>query len=245
MKQRVITGILLVVFLLIIGVIDNPYLIKLVVSGITILGMIEAKKLFNVDDKNVFYFLSILSVLSIVISPFLIGIIGVLGVASYISYFQKDINLISISLYPFLPFMMLSALYLKTSILVIGWLILVVALTDSLAYFVGKSIGKKFIKKGFCKTSPNKSWEGVIGGVFFGVLIGGILGLKLFSYNSFLFAFLISISGVFGDLFESFLKRRAGVKDSGDILPGHGGILDRTDAYLFAAPLMFVLIGSL
>jgi len=95
------------------------------------------------------------------------------------------------------------------------------------------------------RISPNKTWEGAIGGAIFGILIS-ILFFHFFNYFSMLQVILISfltiIAGTFGDLAESMIKRNFHVKDSGKVLPGHGGLLDRFDSMLFAAPIYFVLI---
>ena len=242
LRQRAITAAVIIALVLVVGLIDNIYLTGLVIGVIAFLGFLEAKELFGVNDDKIVYILLSSIFLSLVTTPLAAGVFAVIVTASYVAYYQKDVSLISPMLYPFLPLMALYALYLKTSMGHVGWLIVVVALTDTFAYFVGKNFGKKFFDRGFCPTSPNKSIEGIVGGVFIATVIGAFVGLY---YTSFLHAFFISlvvsVSSVFGDLFESYLKRRAGVKDSGDLLPGHGGILDRIDGYLFAGPVMFVL----
>jgi len=241
MKTRLITSIVIIVFLLIVGWVDNPYLTKLVIVIISIASMWEAKNLFKVE-REVFYFLSIMSLFSIFINPFFIGISSILILASFVAYTQKPLGLITLSIYPFFSLMLLEELYLNKGMSILAYLIVVVALTDSMAYVVGKNFGKKFINRPFCKTSPNKSFEGVIGGILSGSIVGSIVGMMFFDFFiSFIISFLISVSSVFGDLFESYLKRLAGVKDSGNILPGHGGILDRIDGYLFAIPLLYAL----
>ena len=246
MKTRIITAVFLIIFLLIIGIVDNPYLIKLIIAFITIWGMFEAKKLFDFNDEKIFYFLSLLSIGAVFINPLFIGISGVLSVAGYIAFYQKRINIISLSLYPFLPLMILMMFYLNEGIKALGWLIVIIALTDSLAYITGKKFGKKFIKKGFSSTSPNKTWEGVLGGIISGSVLGTFVGIFFYDFKSaFLISLFISVMSVFGDLFESYLKRKAGVKDSGNILPGHGGILDRIDGYLFGAPLMWAMMSTM
>ena len=101
MKERLITSIALVVALLIVGLIDNVYLTGLVIAVIAVVGMYEAKRLFKIDDERVFYFLSFLAVLSIFVNPIFIAIVGVLTVSGYVAFYQKDINLVSLSLYPF------------------------------------------------------------------------------------------------------------------------------------------------
>jgi phosphatidate cytidylyltransferase len=94
--------------------------------------------------------------------------------------------------------------------------------------------------------SPKKTIEGALGGIVGNVLFGSVI--KVFFLpetpwgTSLLFFILIGISGQFGDLIESAMKRASGVKDSGGILPGHGGILDRIDALIFASPVAFLYL---
>ncbi len=123
------------------------------------------------------------------------------------------------------------------------WLMYVFVLVwcaDSGAYFVGRKFGKRKMAP---NVSPNKSVEGLMGGVLTGLIAVLLVSFFALDYNglklvSFILLSLITIiSSVFGDLFESMLKRQAGVKDSGTILPGHGGVLDRIDSLLFATPV--------
>lgn len=113
---------------------------------------------------------------------------------------------------------------------------------DSMAYVFGSMLGKHKI---CVRISPKKSWEGLIGGTVFAVITGIVNSLffdELSLINWVVVALLIVAFGTSGDFFESKLKREAGVKDSGNILPGHGGMLDRFDTMLFAAPVIFVWI---
>jgi phosphatidate cytidylyltransferase len=114
---------------------------------------------------------------------------------------------------------------------------------DTFAYIVGKSIGKR---KLFEKVSPKKTIEGFVGGVLFAVLASYIISkyyIEIVESNTFIWiitALIVSIFGTIGDLIESKFKRIAGVKDSGRIMPGHGGILDRLDSVIFATPIIFL-----
>ncbi len=113
---------------------------------------------------------------------------------------------------------------------------------DTGAYLVGSLIGKH---KLIPKVSPGKTWEGLIGGFIFSILAGYIFSLSVAEFALWqwlLFAFTISLFGTFGDLMESLLKRTIGVKDSGNFMPGHGGILDRFDSFLLATPAVYLLI---
>ncbi|MBF7689438.1 phosphatidate cytidylyltransferase [Acinetobacter pollinis] len=120
------------------------------------------------------------------------------------------------------------------------YLFLLVWGADSGAYFVGRKLGRR---KMVPNVSPNKSIEGLIGGLCTSVLIVMVvqlhyLHLSLRDHLLFLSLSIVTVLGsVLGDLFESMIKRRVGVKDSGSILPGHGGVLDRIDSLLAAAPI--------
>jgi phosphatidate cytidylyltransferase len=119
----------------------------------------------------------------------------------------------------------------------------VVWVADTGAYFFGKAFGRHRITP---VISPNKSAEGFIAGIVFGVAAAVVFGFLLFSNRTHawtaLAGGLLSIASIFGDLFESMLKRGAGVKDSSQLLPGHGGMLDRIDSVLFAFPIYYLLI---
>lgn len=131
------------------------------------------------------------------------------------------------------------------------WLLItlmVAFLSDTMAYFSGRAFGKH---KLFPSVSPKKTWEGSIGGLVGGVLAtvgAGSLWLlpELPFHHAILLGCLGSACGQLGDLVESLLKRGFGVKDSGNLLPGHGGMLDRVDGLLFTAPVIYsyvVLMG--
>jgi phosphatidate cytidylyltransferase len=145
-------------------------------------------------------------------------------------------------LYPTAGMLFLFTMYQEYHIISLLWLLVIVAATDIGAYAVGKSIGKTK----FSETSPNKTLEGVIGGVFVATLSGLFIGLFIVDFAvALVISFVVSLTSIFGDLFESSLKRSANVKDSGTIFPGHGGMLDRIDGYLFGAIVMLVLMRGL
>jgi len=112
------------------------------------------------------------------------------------------------------------------------------ALFDIFAYFVGSNFGKLYISPNI---SPNKTLEGLIGGLIGNMLLGFLISYSLdISYWSVLICFVGGILAFYGDLLISFLKRDKSIKDTGNILPGHGGVLDRIDSHLLATPLMLI-----
>ena len=243
-KERIITGLALLAGVFIIGLIDNFFVMWLVFGGIYLLAFREAVKLFEVDKDNLL--------------PYAIGLWLVAGVYPYgddlfvlagVAYasavaFNKEIQWKDFFpfIYPTAGMLFMFTMYQEYGVLALLWLLAIVALTDIGAYAVGKSIGKT----PFCETSPNKTMEGVLGGVAVATLAGMLFGLPIVDLGvAFVISLLVSVSSIFGDLFESSLKRAAGVKDSGDILPGHGGVLDRIDGYLFGGIVMLVLLRGL
>jgi phosphatidate cytidylyltransferase len=136
----------------------------------------------------------------------------------------------------------------ETGRLLILYMVVVVKTTDMGAYFVGRLVGRHKLWK---RVSPSKTWEGLVGGIAAAVLsswgfyclVDGRLGVILLRPgDAIALGVLLSISGVAGDLFESLVKRACGIKDSGQILPGMGGLLDVLDSLLFGAPILYVYL---
>ena len=146
----------------------------------------------------------------------------------------------------YIPFLLMHLILLRQTTNGVQWLfviLLIVMTNDSAAYYTGSAFGRH---KLYPMVSPNKSIEGSLGG-----LIGSICGTLLARFTFFpqltltdalLTAIFIGLLGQTGDLFESLLKRSFGVKDSGAIFPGHGGVLDRLDSIIFAAPATYYYV---
>ncbi|MBL7697240.1 MAG: phosphatidate cytidylyltransferase [Chitinophagaceae bacterium] len=144
--------------------------------------------------------------------------------------------MIDLLIFPSLPYM--STPLMPVVIIACMWI------NDTMAYIVGSLIGKTPLTS----ISPKKTWEGTIGGIILSVTVvtislGYIPAFRDFYFVHWLAISLIaSIAGTFGDILESWIKRKAGVKDSGTIMPGHGGFLDRFDSLLVATPFVWLYV---
>ena len=243
LQQRILTGIALLALVSLIGWLDNFFVMWLFLGVVYLFAFYEAMKLFGLRSPSAYFWAVALWLFAYVYpNPddlfFLVAIIFAAAIA-YLHNFDK--RLILPFLYPVSGILFFLILYKDFGIAAMFWLLATVALTDVGAFFVGKAIGKTK----FSDTSPNKTFEGVIGGVAVATITGTYVGLYIAPlWIALIVTFVVSVASVFGDLFESYLKREAGVKDSGDLLPGHGGILDRIDGYLFGAPMMVIALRA-
>lgn len=257
MKQRVITAVVaLLIFipLLIIG--GTPFNILVITMGIVAMTEFASmKKLFLISPAA---FISYLAIASILVPRswlhflphgegymdlflvFLMCLLAFTVMSKNLFNFDDAGALVLGAIYAGFGFhFMITAR--AESFWMILYALLIVWTTDSGAYLIGRKIGKHKLAP---MISPNKTWEGSIGGTLASVIIVGLYVFFFhthFKYNVVLMIILtliFSIGGQFGDLVESSFKRHYGVKDSGKILPGHGGILDRFDSLLFVLPLM-------
>jgi phosphatidate cytidylyltransferase len=125
-------------------------------------------------------------------------------------------------------------------------LLVTMAVSDSAQYYTGRGLGRRKLAPAI---SPAKTVEGAAGGLVAAAVLGALFGpLALPEVGRFAAALLaagLAIFGMAGDLFESLLKRSVGAKDSSALIPGHGGVLDRIDSYLFAAPIFYLVLRYL
>lgn len=263
LKKRVISaiiGILLLILLVFSG--SLPFF--LTVSIITIFGMKEFAKMLEIDSKPLLFILSSAAVL-IVFNSYLIS-----NDFNYLPYgiilFFIILSLYLFHLYNYeektffrnISYQLFAVIYVGGGLsfavflrdlskgpfsdTMAIWLVLIATwLTDTSAYFIGKKFGKKAMAP---VISPNKTVAGAYGGIGVTVLFitGAALSLGIFNIYYLIFAFLFPVIAIMGDLFESCIKRNFNIKDTGIIIPGHGGVLDRFDSFIFTAPFTYYFI---
>lgn len=164
-----------------------------------------------------------------------------LGAAMFVAIFDRSLKLAVGLLYAGFP--ALAIVYLRdveNGLLIVFWTLALVWATDIGAYFSGRAIGGLKLAP---RISPNKTWAGLIGGV----LLTFIVSYMLFLYWDLphylvMLSIPLAVLAQAGDLFESWLKRAAGAKDSGTIFPGHGGVMDRLDGLIPVAPVVALII---
>ncbi|MGP1449993.1 MAG: phosphatidate cytidylyltransferase [Wolinella sp.] len=241
---RLYTAAVLIVILLLV-VIFNSYFVTWSFLGICyIIAFHEASILYNSQSRaNYIVAIGIWLVSALYPAPLEVLFFALVVLGSFQAFTKRGTHKELMPLiYPTVPFLFILALYKDYGISAIIWLIFIIALTDTAAFFGGKMFGSRK----FCETSPNKTQEGVFIGVAAATLLGTLAGLATVSFEkAFVITVLTSLASVFGDLYESYLKREAGVKDSGRILPGHGGILDRADGFMFGGIVMLVCLRGI
>lgn len=145
-------------------------------------------------------------------------------------------------LYICIPFICLNRIILSQTFNYIIFIFILIWTCDTMAFFGGKFFGKHKLSA----ISPKKTWEGSVTGLFFTVIASYLFYYfsdgKLTLTDAMAFGLIIGIFSQIGDLFESLFKRKLNVKDSSNIIPGHGGVLDRFDSLIFVAPLIFLYL---
>ena len=170
------------------------------------------------------------------------AVISLICFAGLREWFKNNFNKSFLGIFIIANFGLWSIFYIlmgKGNYALFGLIILNTAIYDISAYIIGSKFGRNYIVS---KISPKKTLEGLIGGV----LASALYGLLMNFYFDIKFAVLIFIFGALlafaGDLLISYFKRQSGDKDTGDILPGHGGILDRIDSHLVATPILIIIM---
>ena len=258
MKERTITGLILIAITTIFILFANKYIFACGIFLVVCLSSLEWINFANISYEEQPKYLAIFcisSIITILIFKHVIFLFLMFWLFAIYRLYEYETNkrdnysqceTIIYGICALTPFA--ASLFILDSIGV-KWIflfILVIAGADSGAYFIGKSKG---IRKMLPRLSPKKTIEGLVGGFVVSMLIAFIylyflkLDTKTYIMMT-LVCSIVAITSVIGDVFESMMKRSAGIKDSGNILPGHGGILDRIDGYLPALPL-FIFLGSI
>ncbi|CRF47022.1 Phosphatidate cytidylyltransferase [Helicobacter heilmannii] len=245
-KARYITGVALLILAALVLSLNSLWLFWMVLGVAYLIGAHEALHLYQkiygpVPNTWHYVVLIFVWVLVYITPPFESVMVMGMFVAGFLAYRGYDVHHCLVFIYPSLPFAYIFDIYKDFGMMAVVWLVVVVVVADVGAYFGGRLFGNIPLSP----TSPKKTFEGAFVGFMFASVVGGLVGLK---YVGFFYAFFTSavmaISAIWGDLYESSLKRRAGVKDSGTILPGHGGVLDRLDAMFFAVVVLHFLLRT-
>ena len=255
---RVIFGALYVSIMILAAVFQTPYfgvlmalLAFLSINEMAVLAKKESSQHLWINPvvfAGIILYVTFFGARDLSLSAYIIAFVAQLG-CLYISYInlkdRSSINYVSTTLYFWLPLGLLAVWFLQNPSLNTEYVLFyfsTIWLYDSMAYLVGKSIGKTPI---FPKVSPKKTIEGTVGGSVVTILIMSVLNHFYFHLPimDYVVAGVIVFFATFGDFVESYMKRKIGAKDSGNLIPGHGGILDRLDSIYFSSlPYLVILL---
>ena len=257
--KRLLSGIVYVV-ILISGILIHKYAFLGVVVILSVICLWEFKRLIHLKKEILLYPLLIFGLVSYhflevpkVVTLFVLGATIITQLLLFydliyiriIPMFEKKKYIVSIfyliSNFVFMSLIPFSVNEKYEPIFILGIFILI-WVNDSFAYLTGKNFGKR---KLYERISPKKTIEGFIGGLLFAVLASVVIAqfsevLNVWQWIG--FSIVVGFFGTIGDLIQSKFKRQAGVKDSGTIMPGHGGIFDRLDSVLYASPFVFLFL---
>ncbi|HOK37065.1 MAG: phosphatidate cytidylyltransferase [Bacteroidales bacterium] len=265
LKTRIITGALYVIISLALVLINQYTLLAFCIISYVWLT-IELKRFIqrtNIRISLIFplmigLFALLIAFLNIYynisFTLFLLMIIPIYGIFIHELFILRENSLQSIAhtlfflIYPLLPILL--TIYLSSGSFygqsvnyspgILVFTMVQIWIFDSMAYIFGVSLGKHRLYE---KVSPKKSWEGFIGGFVITLIIGILVGYYsslIIVIDSIFISIIVSVFGTFGDLVESLFKRNINLKDSGNTLPGHGGLLDRLDSFIFVIPWIFL-----
>lgn len=239
----------------------SPVALLLVVQGFLVVALLELDRAFTLRRSQpptflaitamplvVFgsWFLGPMGLLMGVLLSFLVGVLGVMASAGQGRAAERfGLYALMVLWVPFLASFLALMLRMEGGIWIALCVFALAAANDIGAYVVGRKFGNRKLAK---TISPGKTWEGMFGGLTITVMAAILLTLvvplpdsiELWQMGALGLA--VSLASVFGDLFESLIKRDLGVKDLGSILPGHGGVMDRIDAHLFAFPVAWLIL---
>jgi phosphatidate cytidylyltransferase len=263
--NRWITALILIPILLWVLLKGSTLLLAAVVSIVAIFAMGEYLKIiFQNDDNPVSNTIKVISYAASITL-----IVGTCLGSWEIEFLILSLNLMALSIFVLFKFadnqevfqliakQVLGIVYIPISLSLlifmkeldqgnfwVIWLLIVIFSNDTGAFYGGKFFGKNALSPNI---SPNKTIEGSIGGIITSLIVGFIFSVIFFKDFSLSFlmipaSFMLAITGQIGDLFESAMKRASKIKDSGSILPGHGGMLDRIDGLLLAIPVLYVYL---
>lgn len=255
---RSISG-LIYIILLIGATLYSELSYQILILSFLVIGIYEFSKLTNIPLIRGFL-IAMSPVLAIHITkntiPFYYyNLFGVaILILLFVQLFQKNIDtqskylnylfLIGYISIPFITLLKIPFVGSEYEPRVIIGIFILIWTNDTFAYLTGKSFGKN---KLFERISPKKTIEGFLGGVLFTIIASLVISHYFSFYNSIIWissAIFVSLFGTIGDLVESKFKRQANVKDSGKIMPGHGGILDRLDSIIFVAPFLYLIFKT-